>query len=242
MAIRCVYTDLDGTMLGKRRLPVPDRGRRVHAAGRAGARGLPSRRRRGRDHLRAPPRAGDGGRPPDRAELVHLRGGHRHGDRRRADLPHRRSAAPRGRQHPRADRRVRRARSAAASLRRTGSTRTCPLRWIARSRICSAGDVDAGEANGLLAERGPRGPAARRQRLDRAGHARLPPDPRRLLEGERRGGAHARARLRARAVHRRGRLARGPRARRGGRPHVPRGQLGGRRLGASRTSSAPRRR
>ena len=65
------------------------------------------------------------------------------------------------------------------------------------------GDVDADQANRLLDRGGARGAAARRQRLDRTGYPRLPPDPGRLLEGGRRGGPHARSWLRARGVHRR---------------------------------------
>ena len=57
------------------RVALPRRRGQLHAARGARARGLPPRRRRGRDQVRAPARAGEGGRAPARPELVHLRGG-----------------------------------------------------------------------------------------------------------------------------------------------------------------------
>ena len=95
-----------------------------------------------------------------------------------------------------------------------------------------AGDVDADEANRLLAEEGYDG-------LRLVDNGWIAPDthgfhliPAGCSKASRRRGAHARARLRARGVHRRRRFARGPRARCGRRPHVPGQQLAGRgRLG-----------
>ena len=186
--------------------------------------------RRGGDQVGAPPRAGDGGRAPARPELVHLRGGRRHGDRRRDHVPHRRARsratgesvhdqiAATGRAGP-----------AARALRRAGSSTTRPSTSAARCRTCSAARWTRGEANELLAAEGHSRAAARGQRRDRAGHAHLPPVPAGVVEGARGGGAHARPRLRARGVHRGRRLARGPGGGGGGGPAVPRGERGGRR-------------
>ena len=75
VAVRCVYTDLDGTLLGRGASLFRDCGGRIHAARRR-ARSRPATARGGGGHqVRPPPRAGDGGRAPARAELLHLRGG-----------------------------------------------------------------------------------------------------------------------------------------------------------------------
>ena len=177
VAIRCVYTDLDGTLLGRGRVAVPHRRRRLHAARGAGARGVPPRRRGGRDQVGPPPRPGDGGRAAARPELLHLRGGRRHGDRRRGDLPHRRVRAARGRERARPDRGHRRARAAAARATRAASSTTRPFHVGREVSHVFRGSVDAVEANELLARGGPLRAAARGQRRDRPGHAHLPPDP-----------------------------------------------------------------
>ena len=96
------------------------------------------------------------------------------------------------------------------------------------------GKVDTAEADELLAAEG----HGDLRLVDNGGprprHARLSPDPQGLLEGGRGRAPHAGARLRARGMHRRGRLGRGPghRCRRG--PLLPGGQRGGRRPGRCR--------
>ena len=88
------------------------------------------------------------------------------------------------------------------------------------------GDVDAFEADALLEPSGhgdlrlvDNGGDPSRSAGDRGHRARLPPRSAQRLEGRRGRLAHARPRLRARGLHRDRRLARGPRRGRGGR-HV----------------------
>ena len=68
MALRCVYTDLDGTLARRGRLAVPRRRGRLHAAARPGAGGMPPRRRGGGAEVRPAQGSGDGGRPADRPD------------------------------------------------------------------------------------------------------------------------------------------------------------------------------
>ena len=177
VALRCVYTDLDGTLLGRGGIAVSRRRGRLHAAAGACARGLPPRRRGGGDQVRPPQGAGHGGRAPARPELLHLRGGLGPGDRRRGDLAHRRASA--GRRQRRVHElieRTGRPGAAAASATRAASSTTRPGTWTARSRTCSAA-VDEAEANELLAARGARDLRLVDNGGIERGPARLPPDP-----------------------------------------------------------------
>ena len=100
MALRCVYTDLDGTLLGPRGSLFRDpdgnfsmtQARALEACHRAGVEVvIMSGRRESHGALR---------RAADRPDLLHLRGRLRGDDRRRADLPDRRLGPRRGRRTP----------------------------------------------------------------------------------------------------------------------------------------------
>ena len=101
------------------------------------------------------------------------------------------------------------------------------------------GSADVERANELLAAEGHGGAAADRQRRRRRGRAHLPPDPGGGLQGGGGRAAHARPRLRARRVHRGRGLRGGPRRGRGGGPLLPGGQRA--RRHRARTSRAPSR-
>ncbi len=96
MPLGCVYTDLDGTLLGPAALALPRRGGGLLAGAGAGAGGLPAGRGRGRDHVRPPRAAGARGGAADGPDLLHLRGRLRLRDRRRDDAADRRAGARRG--------------------------------------------------------------------------------------------------------------------------------------------------
>ena len=209
--VRCLYVDLDGTLLGPRRLAASRRRGRRPAARRARAGGLPARRRRGR--ARCPAAARDG---REDARLFGQRSyifeagsclvldGEEHwltGDLQpdeRVDL--------------RADRRAPARRRCCSSTSPGAWSTTHPWHLDREVSHLFRGLVDAVEADALLAEHGHRQPAPGRQRRDArrgpyarrpAAGARLPPDPGGRLEGARRRGPHAGARLRARGLHRR---------------------------------------
>ena len=120
---------------------------RVAAARRGGqlldargprARGVPPRRRRGRDQVRPPQGAGVRGRAPDRPARVHLRDGLRARGRRRGGVPDRVLRA-RGERDASTTRSSARARRACCSRRsRAGSSTTRPGTPTATSRTCSA--------------------------------------------------------------------------------------------------------
>ena len=187
-----------------RRVAVPRRRGRLHAAPRPRARGLPPGGGGGGDQVRPPPRPGDGGRPPARPDVVHLRGRDGHGDRRRADLPHRRPPA------------ARRTLTIHAQVERVGRARRCCSSAYA-GRL-EHHDAVARRPRGLAPvprrgrrrrgqraarARGPRQPAPGRQRRDRRRPPRLPPDPGGRLEGARRSRPTcARAATRARSASR----------------------------------------
>ena len=93
------------------------------------------------------------------------------------------------------------------------------------------GKVDVEEANELLAARGhenlrllDNGAIGREMPGDRRPHPRLPPGPEDRQQGRRRRRPRPRPRLRPGRVHRRRRLGRGPRGRRRGRPLLRRRQ------------------
>ena len=174
MALRCVYTDIDGTLRRRRRLAVPRRRGRVHAAARPRAGGMPPRRRGGGAEVGPAQGAGDGGRAADRPERVHLRGGLGRGDRRGGEPALRRVRAARRADAARADRRHRGARPAGAL--RSRSSRTRRGTPAASSRTCT-GAGGRGRRERAARSGGPGRPAAGRQRRRRGGRAHLPPDP-----------------------------------------------------------------
>ena len=134
---RCLYLDLDGTLLGKRRVAAARRrGQRVDRRRARGA-GVHARRRGGGADVRAPPRAGVRGRAAARSELFHLRGGRVRGAGRGGALADGGPVAGRA-EHRRADRALGRAGIAARALRRVAWSTTSRGTSSARSRTCSA--------------------------------------------------------------------------------------------------------
>ena len=208
VALRCVYTDLDGTLLGAGRLAVQRsrRGLLDDAGARAG--GLPPGRGRGRDHVRPPRAPGPRGRPPDRAELLHLRGGLRLRHRRRDDAADRGDGARRERHDLRADRVPGDPEGALRPLRGPARVplplahRPRPLPPLPRLRRRRGGQRAAAGARR-------RRPAPARQRRDRPrdggdrGHPRLPPGAAAGQQGRRGRRPRPRPRLRPGRVHRR---------------------------------------
>ena len=248
LSIRCVYTDLDGTLLGRGRLAVPRRRGRLHAARRparsrpATAPGVEVVIKSGRRRAQVMEDARLIGQTSYIFEV-----GTGHGRRRRADLPHGRAPAARRPDDPRAGRGLGRARRCCSSATPAGSSTTTRGTSTARSRTSSAAWWTPTRRTRCSRARATATCAWWTTAVDRATDtARLPPDPRDRLEGARRRAAHAGARLRARGVHRGGRLARGPRHRGRGRALLPGGQR--RRRGPRRrrrgtpTSRSPRRR
>ena len=170
MALRCVYTDLDGTMLGRGASLLRDAEGNFSTLAIRALEAVPPRRRRGRDQVRPPQGTGARGRPADRPARVHLRDGLRARGRRRGGLPDRVVRARRRGERPRPDRarRARRgccsrpSRAASSPTRRgtrTAASRTCSAatsRWR-RSRRCSpstALDLRLVD-NGITARRSP---------------------------------------------------------------------------------------
>ena len=136
MALRCVYTDLDGTLRGRGRVAVPRRRGRLHPAARARAGGVPPGRGGGGAEVRPAQGSGDGGRAADRPERLHLRGRLGPGDRRRGAAAVRRVRAARRPDAARADRRDRRARRCWSAS--STSSRTRHGTWTASSRTSTA--------------------------------------------------------------------------------------------------------
>ena len=232
MSLRCVYTDLDGTLLGRGGSLFRDAEGGFSMAQARGARGLPPRRGRGRDHVRPPRAPGPRGRAADGPGLLHLRGGLRLRDRRRDDPAHRRDGARRGRGHGlRADR------GAAASPTLLFEHFEGRLEYHSpwhHGRVLShlfRGKVDVDEANALLGEHGDDdlrlldngAIGTPMETVEGQTHAyHLVP---RMVSKAAAVAAHARARGYApRGVHRGRRLGRGPRGRRLGRPLLRRRQ------------------
>ena len=116
MALRGVYADLDGTMLGRGASLVRDAEGNFSSLAVRGLEAVSPRGRGGRDQVRAPQGAGERGRTPDRPALLHIRDGRRVGRRRRGGVPDRRFDAARRPDRPRPDRAVRGAGPAAGDL------------------------------------------------------------------------------------------------------------------------------
>ena len=121
-----------------RRVALPRRRGRVHAARRPGARGLPPRRGRGRADLRAPARPGRRAGAADRRDRLLLRDRRRAGHRRRGDLALRRVPAARRTDAVGAGRGGGRAGAAAGAPTPTRSSPTRPGTSAARSPTSSA--------------------------------------------------------------------------------------------------------
>ena len=137
--MRCLYVDLDGTLLGPGGSLLRGADGRFALEGVRALQACCASRRRGRALLGAPAVERVRGQPAHRLELVHLRARLRPGARRRARVADRRHRAlARARDDLRADRAIRRACAAARTLRRAGSSTTRPGRSGARSRTCSA--------------------------------------------------------------------------------------------------------
>ena len=229
--LRCVYTDLDNTMLGRGASLLRDaegqllaaRVRALEACHRAGVEVVIKSGRRKAQVLR--------GRAPDRPARLHLRDGLRAGGRRRGGVPDRRPRAA-ARPAPSTSRSRLPGRRALLleSLSRAGSSTTTPGTQTATSRTCSAARSTWRRCDAAARRARPRAPAPGRQRHHRAALASAAACdtvhtyhliPARGGQGERGRRAHAPPRPRARGLHRDRRLARRPRGGGGGRPLLP---------------------
>ena len=169
------------------------------------ARGLPPRRRRGRDQVRPPQGTGVRGRAPDRPALVHLRDGQRARGRRRGGLPDRLVRAVGEESVHDQIERAGRAAPAAGDVPRPASSPTRRGTPTGCFSHLFRGEVPLAEVEALFAEHEldlrlvDNGITARRSPELIVGRgAHLPPDPGRGREGAGGRDAHAPPRARAR--------------------------------------------
>ncbi len=230
MPLRCVYTDLDGTLLG--------RGSSLFRDAEGGfslaqARGLEACHRAGVEVVimsgRREPQVHEAARLMGQTSYIYEAGCAFAIDGETTLLTGR-PRPRRGRHRLREDRAARHPQAALRALR--GPARV-PLALAPRPRPLPPLPRQGRRRRSQRAARGrgPRRPASARQRRDRPrdggdrrSHPRLPPGAEAGRQGERRRRPCPRPRPRPRRVHRRRRLGRGPRGRRRGRPLLRRRQ------------------
>ena len=231
VALRCLYTDLDGTLLGRDGNLFGDadgnfsrtQALMLEACHRAGVEVVIMSGRR-EDTVRSDSRL------IGQTSYIYEAGCAMVIDRERTYLTGEWLPDRRGQRRPSGSR----PRGSRAALRALRPAARVARALAHRPRALAAVPRQGRRRGGQRADRRPgrrRGrPALPRQRRDRPadggdrGDPRLPPGPRRGEQGQGRRRAHAGPRLRAGGVHRRGRLARGPRRRRVREPLLLHGQ------------------